>query len=205
MVYCFNDIARSFSRVNRDAYLIYIYHVYVYIMLSRHYYSFWRMSLMAMASVLWQDAPSARSTERYGLCCMCRGVRHVSWACTWAKKHDPAHKKSYIFLPIVHNSLSAEVHQAQFIHAHKHKTHVNNRHIHLSMICVFLLFLRGKNGLALNAAFGHITNCCCLKRAGSAYRLELKSHLLKNAKTTRGGSCKKHVSQCVYLIVLRGG
>ena len=94
-------------------------------------------------------------------------------------------------LPNVHNSLSAEVHQAQFIHAHKHKTHVNNRHIHLSMICVFLLFLRGKNGLALNAAFGHNTNCCCLKRAGSAHRLELKSHLLKKIKTTRGGQLHK--------------
>ena len=138
-------------------------------------------------------------------------VLHVSWGDTCivslhvSKKHDPTHNKKLHFLPIVHNSLSAEVHQAQFIHAHKHKTHVNNRHIHLSMICVFLLFLRGKNGLALNAAFGHNTNCCCLKRAGSAHRLELKSHLLKKVETTRGGSCTKHVSQCVYLIVLRGG
>ena len=175
-------------------------------MLSRHYYSFWRMSLMAMASVLWQDAPSARSTERYGLCCMCRGVIHVSWACTWAKKHDPAHKKSYTFcrLCITHFQLKCIKHNL-YTHTHKHNTHVNNRHIHLSMICVFLLFLRGKNGLALNAAFGHNTNCCCLKRAGSAHRLELKSHLLKKVETTRGGSCTKHVSQCVYLIVLRGG
>ena len=99
MVFCFNDIAGSLSRVSRDAYLIYIYiyHVYVYIMLSRHYYSFWRMSLMAMASVLWQDAPSARSTERYGLCCMCRGVIHVSWACTSAKNMTPPRKKVTLF------------------------------------------------------------------------------------------------------------